>query len=78
MTPDQLPAMRRIAEAAVATERETGCPVELRSPQPSALWNRPGSRSAGEQLLWASRPRTTTAKLPHKGVLERRVDQPRS
>jgi flagellum-specific peptidoglycan hydrolase FlgJ len=29
MRPDQLAALHRIAEAAVAAERETGCPAEI-------------------------------------------------
>jgi len=33
MTPDQLAALRRIAEAAVAAERETGCPAEISAAQ---------------------------------------------
>lgn len=33
MTPDQFGALRRIAEAAVAAERETGCPAEISAAQ---------------------------------------------
>ena len=33
MTPDQLAALRRIAEAAVTAERETGCPAEISAAQ---------------------------------------------
>ncbi len=33
MTPDQLAALHRIAEAAVAAERETGCPAEISAAQ---------------------------------------------
>lgn len=33
MTPEQYSALRRIAEAAVAAERETGCPAEISAAQ---------------------------------------------
>ena len=33
MTPEQFAALRKIAEAAVAAERETGCPAEISTAQ---------------------------------------------
>jgi len=75
MTPDQLAALRRIAEAAAGAERATGCPAESRLP--SALWNRRGSMSRRETTAWhQGQSRRSMPVLPHEGVLERQVGQP--
>ena len=57
ITPDQLAILRCIAEAAVAAERETGCPAEISASQciveSDGLMIAPGNKRDEETLLYA-------------------------
>ena len=76
MTPDQLAALRRIAEAAVAAERETGCPAEISAAQciVESAWLQvaPGNNCFGVKAMGIAQMRcsTTGGESPLYNLME--------